>query len=270
MKCALLLTAVFLIFTGILFSDQPDNFSIIKYGDHVEIILKNNNNFKGLVKLKIKNKIVLDISYDDPRLKGTITFYRSDIKKIDALVPLSDLQKRQSMTEKKKQLKEYRKESRKLQSELPDETTSKVKTQPSDIPQVTIEELSEEEQQKKLLALLKKFPPSEGWGMQKINDIKKKMDLFRSAKEKEFIEVFNDWTKAVELQKKEERRKLLEKFSPDKGWGEQKYTEASTRFLRMGVGPSKEEQEFIDRYKDWQKALEEKKEEVKKEEKDKK
>ncbi len=53
--------------------------------------------------------------------------------------------------------------------------------------------------------LLKKFPPEDGWGKEKLENIKWRrviLGLFPAPEEEEFIEVFEDWEKAWEAEQK--------------------------------------------------------------------
>jgi len=65
--------------------------------------------------------------------------------------------------------------------------------------------------------LLKKFPPEDGWGKEKLENIKWRrviLGLFPSPEEKEFIEAFDAWEKAWEAEEKE--KAILEEVKADK------------------------------------------------------
>ena len=47
---------------------------------------------------------------------------------------------------------------------------------------------------------------------------------------------------------------FFKKFLPEKGWGEEKYSELITRYIRLKVGLTTEEQEFVDKYEMWKKT----------------
>ena len=63
--------------------------------------------------------------------------------------------------------------------------------------------------------LLKEFPPDEGWGPKRIQEInlrKIALHVYPNEKEKRFIEVFEDWQKAFkESQETKKKEKVLEK-----------------------------------------------------------
>lgn len=57
--------------------------------------------------------------------------------------------------------------------------------------------------------LLKKFPSEDGWGKEKLENIKWRqviLGLFPSPEEKEFIEAFDEWEKAWEAEEKEKAK----------------------------------------------------------------
>lgn len=231
-------------------AEEADIFSGLKIGDRVEVTLKNDRAFRGEIKALIPDRITLDISYDDPSLKGTISFFREAIERIAILTPLTQAEKKRELIRKRKELEKYRKETVKYKPVLP-----KVKKEET-IPSIP-EKSKGKKEQERLLELLDRFPAEAGWNEERRTDILEKNPTFRTSKEEDFLKIYDDWTKAVELKTYLERRALLEKFPPEKKWGEEKYQELSTRFIRIGVVLNAEEKEFVDKFKDWQKALEE-------------
>lgn len=244
-----------------LFAQEADLSKGLQPGDRVEVVLKNNQVFSGIIKAIKSDRITLDISYDDPVLKGIISFFWDDIKDIQQLRKLADDEKKQILSEKEQFLKKYKKEIQLTQIPSPE----KAPPQEPEVKPEKPEKSKEEKEQERLLALLAEFPLSK-WNQTKYNEIMQKIPIFRTAEEQKFLEIYNDWLKAVELNARLERQKLLEKFPPEKGWGEEKYRWLSRKFIVIGVALTAEEKEFVDRFKDWQKALEEKKEEEKKKE----
>ena len=81
--------------------------------------------------------------------------------------------------------------------------------------------------------LLKKFPPEDGWGKEKLEDIKWRqviLSLFPSPEEKEFIEAFDEWEKAGEAEEKEKAKPEKEgKEAEDKGKQEESEKEEGTK-----------------------------------------
>ncbi|GEM_PF-2453189 len=76
------------------------------------------------------------------------------------------------------------------------------------------EEKKAKAEQDRLLALVKEYPPSKGWGPEKIEEIrirKVALGVFPDERSKRFIEVYEDWKKGVELQKKIDAAKAASK-----------------------------------------------------------
>ncbi|MBI4834279.1 MAG: hypothetical protein HY811_05625 [Planctomycetes bacterium] len=238
------------------FAEDADSFANIKVNDHIRITPKTGSQISGIVKVITKEKITLDVSYDDPDFDGNISVYKNNIQKIETLDSLTDKEKEQIEKEKTERLeKTWREDEPVVQPVQSKETTIKEGT-PPEVPEKT----EEEKEREKLMAILKKFNPDEGWSEDRKTDILEKMESYRSADEKEFLKVYDDWLKSLELKAVLDRRALVEKFPPDK-WNEQRYDEIISRFIRLKVVPSQEEREFADKFKEWEKGVEEKKKE---------
>lgn len=64
--------------------------------------------------------------------------------------------------------------------------------------------------ERKLMALLEEYPPEKGWGEKKIKDLKLRritIGVYPNKEEKKFEESFEDWNKAVALQKELDKNK---------------------------------------------------------------
>jgi hypothetical protein len=243
------------------FAEDADLFANIKINDHIRITPKTGTPVSGIVKAINKEKITLDVSYDEPDFDGNISVYKNNIRKIEDLGSLTDAEKEQVETEKKERLEKTWRESE--PAAPPKELAAKESVTPA-----SQEESDKEKEREKLMVILKKFNPDDGWNTEKKADILKKIEVLRGADEREFLKIYDDWLKALELKAMLDRRTLVEKFPPDK-WNKQRYDEITSRFTRMHVGPSREEQEFVDKYKEWEKGVEENKieeEEAKKKE----
>lgn len=125
---AFIFFAYFGIISGTNLFSEEDIFAGIKTDGHAEIILKNNKSFKGIITKITEDKITLDTSYDDPNLKGKITFDKKNIQKIIPLSPLSEEEKKQVSSEKKSPPKEDPIETKKIPDEEPIPNTVKALT----------------------------------------------------------------------------------------------------------------------------------------------
>ena len=70
-----------------------------------------------------------------------------------------------------------------------------------------LEELARAAEENRLLALLDEFPPEDGWGENKVQEIevlRVTVGVFPDEKDKRFLEIFSDWLKALELRKAKE------------------------------------------------------------------
>ena len=236
---------------------QPpkDIFANLKRGDRVTIILNNDATFSGEIKNIVKDKIEIDVSYEEFGLTGTIAFDRKDIKAIINLQPLDDSTKKEIKSQKKTAAKKY-------QAELPRKEASTGVTE--------AEETKSQDEEVLLLSLLDKFPPGKAWNKQRYEEINATAFYLQTDEEKEFINQYELWLKAQAFKEKIDRRALRQKFLPGNGWSEEKFKDLSTKFVRTGVALSAEEHEFINKYPDWIKAQAEYEEEQKEEEEAKK
>jgi hypothetical protein len=69
-------------------------------------------------------------------------------------------------------------------------------------------ELAKEEEKRKLMALLDEYPPEDGWGRERREEIellKASAGVFPDQKGKRFLEIFADWNKAFRLRNAEKR-----------------------------------------------------------------
>ena len=62
-----------------------------------------------------------------------------------------------------------------------------------------------DKEEARLLSLLKEYPPDDGWGPEKIKEIERRklvIGAFPDDESRRFMEIFEDWMKAVELKEK--------------------------------------------------------------------
>ncbi len=257
----------------VLADDNPaktnDIFSGVAKKTRLKITLKNGNFLTGEVKAIRPEQLILDISYEDTLAKGTIGVVRTEITAIEVLESFDEDRKRKILDEKEQQMKEYWKQAEleRLRAIKETEITSTEASEPSG-PRSEPEK-SPAKTEIDDTALLKRFPPESGWGEKKYQELTQKDAWKFTPLETEFLENYARWKGALDSEAKKKRRAWLEKFPPGEQWNKEKYEQLSLQFIQRGVSPAPLEEEFINNFKDWQKALEERQEEEAKKEKEK-
>jgi hypothetical protein len=215
-----------------------DAFAGLSRGERVTVALKNNISYTGIIKSLIDDRIEIDISYDDPVLKGSFTFRLRDIKSILARANISSLEK-ERIASRKEQIAPARN---------PNSAGNTEEKEPDSLPEK--KELDEDG----MMNLLHKFPQGELWNDKAYRDIADNKAFLRTPEESEFMEHYQYWLKAIEMQKNQDDMGLFIRFLPKDGWGEEKHTELITKYIRLKIGLTAEEQEFVDNYELWKKT----------------
>lgn len=203
---------------------------IVRYNVKVKVRLKNGNKINGIVRNGrfIEKHDGLDFVVTDKRdraglrlwyYNGTnsyiflphasIAHYKLGIKMSDR--EIMDLEKRLVAAERRR---------REMERELAEERRKRLLAKRKNDGKKTTAQKQSEEQDKygrkltdderKLMALLEEYPPEKGWGEKKIKDLKLRritIGVYPNKEEKKFEDSFEDWKKAVELQKELERNK---------------------------------------------------------------
>ena len=221
---------------------DSDAFAGLRRGERVTVNLKNNLSYTGIIKSVIGDKIEIDISYDDQVLKGSFSFHSRDIKSILARSTFSKTEKDRIAAEKEK------KELERVRALPPKTADNEEPTEPANPTEK--KELKDDE----LLDLLNKFPQGDKWNGKTYEAIKDKNAFLRTPEETSFLDNYQQWLKAVELKGENSDIEFFKRFLPEKGWGEEKYSELITRYIRLKVGLTTEEQEFVDKYEMWKKT----------------
>jgi len=221
--------------------NKPDTeiFAGLRRGERITVVLKNSVSYTGIIKSIINDKIEVDISYDDLVLKGSFSFRARDIKSIIGRSALSKVEKDKIAAKKEKQELERQRQAPSSASEIEEPANPTEK-----------KELKEDE----ILDLLNKFPQGDKWNGKTYEEIKSKNAFLRTPEETVFLDNYQDWLKAVELKGKQGDIEFFKKYLPENGWGEEKYSELITRYIRLKVGLTAEEQEFVDKYEIWKKT----------------
>ncbi len=102
--------------------------------------------------------------------------------------------------------------------------------------------------------VLEAFPPP-AWSVVRRDDIASKDAYLRTADEREFLARFEEWTQALEARERTERKALLARFPPGKGWSEQTCARLTFTLAVLGRQLTAEEREFVERFKAWRQAV---------------
>lgn len=180
----------------------------LEVGKAVEVSLKSGWAVKGKVLRISTDSVTLDVSSGSAAFSGRLTLASDSIISVRSIdeVPVFKVTTPVPRPPKPKQI-----------TATPSPTPPPVKPSP------------EPERHE----LLKKFPPEDGWGKEKLENIKWRqviLGLFPSPEEKEFIEAFDEWEKAWEAEEKE-KAKLEEegKEVGEKGKQEESEKEEGTK-----------------------------------------
>jgi len=239
-------------------------FKGLQRGERITIILNNGLAFTGIIKSIINNKIEIDISYDEPILRGSFSFHSKDIKSIKSRFSVGEAEKEKILSKKERDLTEQTQ-----LNPLPKTKTNEANNE-EPVTVTTQTKMDTDAEKEKLLDLLNQFPPGKIWNTKNHEIISDKNDFLRTAEEKSFLEQYHLWLKAIELKEKIDRLDFFKRFLPENGWGEDKHQELLSKYVRLKVGLTSEEQEFVDKFEIWKKARIEYEEEKKKQEEEQK
>jgi len=192
-------------------------FKSLKRGDHVLIGYDKDVTVRGVV-LKIRaGKLYLDLSMNqETPLVGILEVEKGRIRKIKVLPALP--------AEAVKKIEEKMKEDLKRASDAYEEMLQKQhlrEKEEEELKQKAAEQVKLPQLTTSQLDLLESFPVEEGWGLAKLNDIKRRWfinDLPPTAQEREFTRVYDEWEEARAIYQlyekaREEAQKDLEENS---------------------------------------------------------
>ncbi len=255
---------------------QADPFENLKSGDRIQVLLKNNTMFRGEVHWVQGDRIKIDVTYDSTELQGFLTFKRSEVGRVILLQALSDLEKENIASAKQEKLRQFQEEVDARRAA--DQSAAKAAEKKEEFPVEEYQDLKKKGEEKARLAraaLLAKFPRPD-WSEEKYAATVGKVAGDRTPEEKEFVDRYAEWLEAGKADGVEERRKLLEKYPPEKGWGPEKMEELRVKELsnlhtgrptyvggeRQNNGRTRppvteEENEFRNRYEEWKLGLKE-------------
>ncbi|MDQ7779972.1 MAG: hypothetical protein RDV41_09710 [Planctomycetota bacterium] len=221
--------------------DSPEGYDALRPGkqQRVEIVLKNNSTFKGEVAAVSKTKVTLNLSFEKLDVQGYMGFERREIKRIVFLEALTREEKsrieagrmdlgggagsgegpaagtKEATKEDTKETAEKRKQY--LLDKFPASTwTADTKAEIAAKPASSrtqeeqefldcydeIVKAREDTGKQSRADLLKKFPPDQGWGEEKYQELLKKelwiTGVQRTTEEDDFVVNYEDWKVAYQ------------------------------------------------------------------------
>lgn len=267
--------------------EPPDPLAGIQKGMRVEIRTTTNEVFRGEVKWVSGDRVKIDITYENKSLAGTLTFQRSQLRAVLALQSLSDREKERILREREETRARDLEEAEALRRDAEARKEAAAEEEPPAAGDAGAAkggkmETRADREKRHREELLQKFPPSAGWSDARYAELMNRDLRDLDADEKEFRASYSEWAQAKKEGEREERRRLLEAYPVEKGWGPEKYDALrlqDTRFKKHGaprepsVDPvtgrkragqndtvpplSADERRFVDRFDDWKVALSE-------------
>jgi len=149
-------------------------FQGLRRGDRVRMVLKSKCTFSGVVRVVSADTVTLDLRWEERGVEGTMSFRSSLVRKVEVLAAwdLAELEERR--THRIKRLREAEEDLKRVAAEreavrqADEEARSQAAMEESKSaapakPGAPAGSLTAEEKEKGI-ALLKEFPPTEGWG----------------------------------------------------------------------------------------------------------
>ena len=237
----------------------------LKVGMRIRIQLRYSRPFIGTVSRITDTMVHLDLSAEETGLPGKLKFRKSDIATIYEL-------KKQTDEEKKLVLGARREKILAIRTAVKDRlekrrTAEEKKAREEKVAEETLRKALDvvvaEEEEERMRALLAEFPP-EQWGEAKLRRIRENWilrDLAPNAKESRFVSIFQDWKRSRDVvavldarQQEAEGEKLLLKFPPSEGWGQERLAKVIEKEGK-GEPVTEKETEFRKSYEAWSKAV---------------
>lgn len=243
---------------GDVFADV-DPLEGVMVGDRVEIGLVNGNIFRGELRALFKDRVKMDVSFENPNLDGTLTFMRKQVRKCRILPAMTDEERRLALEAKRARRAAYDQGTSETpaptEGEQPDEEGAAADGEGKEGAKKKTPEEKAKEAQAQLLA---QFPP-DVWTEKKYAELVGKEPSQLAPEEAEFIAKYPEWLKAREGGQQADRGKLLERFPPPE-WGPEKNEFLKSKLAVLGIPPTEDEVAFMESFDDWTTALKDKEE----------
>jgi hypothetical protein len=234
----------------------------IEVGMRVKIELTAGRPIVGTVAVVRPTEVSIDMSAEEGGFSGQFTFKKKDIAAVyevqkqtpDEVRAIQDSQKRKTARIRIEQT--TRVEKTRAEKRTGEKTEKTVQT--------AEQKLAQTEEVEKMRRLVAEFPPGEGWGEEKLRQVRENWilrGLMPSEREARFANVYEDWRRARdavaaidEQRRAEEGKTLLLRFPPDKGWGRDRLADILKKEA-AGQPVTEEEQRFKEGYETWAAAL---------------
>lgn len=226
-------------------------------GERVEITLTNGSLFRGELRALFKDRVKMDMTFENTTLDGTMTFERKRVRRCRVLPALTAEERSRIAS-----AKEAAKSAAGATGATPPPTAAPEEGEKPAAEEKT--ESAEEKRKAELEALLATYPP-EVWTEKRYAEILGTDPARRTPEEQGLVDKYTDWLEAKKMRASADRGKLLERFPPGDEWNEKKYESLQSKLAVFGIPCTEDEQAFVENFADWQKAKADKDEADKKE-----
>jgi hypothetical protein len=223
--------------------------------------MKTGQEFEGDVAELRPASIRLDFTFSRQKMTGVVTFPRTDVAGARKFPALTKQEKTDILEKRRQGLLEARQA---WTATVGAQVAASAKpVQPTAEQKAATEQTDEEKQMADYRALLAEFPPDQGWGPERLAEIRHRhfiIGLTPTYQERRFWQLFDQWSEAktkVELydqRQKQEQETLLTLFPPEEGWNATKKQQLEEK-QKSGEQLTKLEAQFLTSYDAWQKAV---------------
>lgn len=197
-------------------------FAGLRVGDRIEVSLKNEGRFKGIVKRLTPSEVGIDISLEYVRMNGVLTLSTAEILAVKKLAEMSREEKERITAEKAGYIERAEAEHKKREEEKKkmddDDFERAAKLLEGEETPKKDDKVSQAVEKAKRYAqgleLLQKFPPKDGWGQEKLDDLKARFVRIKvplTESEREFVNNYDLWKESKESLEKEVKESLTPK-----------------------------------------------------------
>jgi len=230
-------------------------------GDRVGLLTKVGQDFEGIVFLLTEKFIVIDFSYSRQQLAGIVTFPKEDVALVVKLPELSKEDMERRLNERQRRAEAARGRLDMLDLSAPHTGVAQLKGTGSDEAQGPAAQ--QRLQMEYYEALVSEFPEEEGWGPERLTEIRRKYYVrhqpltdaeWRFWQAYDLLSTARSAVEKQEERKKQEQQILLTLFPPEQNWNPARKKKIEER-LASGQQLSAEEAGFLKNYDAWLEAV---------------